>query len=219
MKSARLFLLPGLALILLILVLPLPGQGQFLFTFETLRKFRQDAKTLSDKIIMVQDTVNSIIDDDISGRVTPEGGPEGRTPNQRIRDLKDGIGGELAKAKTNQLAFTVATQQFGAVLERYNKNRTPENLKNLQGIANQITSLRNSLDGNFDVIKNMIRQITMIRRATAEKEWDNPEGRFKDERQALDHCEFALRNQNPFSVKLQEGTWEETNLDTRKPAR
>jgi len=219
MKSARIFLLPTLALILLTLGFPLSGHGQFLIgeLLKGLSDARKNVERYNQNIKLSEATVNSIIEDDETGIVRPDGGPTGRTANERIRDLKDGIAGELAKAKSNELAYTVATQQLGAALDRYNKNRTPENLKNAQGIANQVTTIRNSLDGNFAIIKNMIRQITMIRKATAGKEWENPDGRFKGERQALDNLWNLLSGTiTPFTVKLQEGTWQETNLDTKK---
>ena len=220
MKSARLFLFSGLALIFVTLVFPLPGQGESLLS--KLLQALSDAKTnvarYNENIRLSEATVNSIIEDDESGIVRPERPPgEGRTPSQRIHDLKVGILGDLNQAKTNQIAYMVAMQQFDLALERLKKDSSPKNLKNAQGIANQISTIRNSLDGNFDSIKNKIRQIAMIRSEVDDKEWNNPNGRYKDERQALDNLGNLLSGTiTPFSGGLREGNWQETNLDTRK---
>jgi hypothetical protein len=221
MKAVKLSLLQVILLAGLTLGLPILVQGQFMFNpLALLAEAKRNVTRYSDNIKLSEATVNSITEDDETGIIRPQGAPDGRTPNERIRDLKEGIRGELAKAKTNQIPLKVATDQFGIALERYNKNRTPENLKNLQGIADQITKYRNLLDANFEVIKNMLRQITMIRRATDEKEWDKPDGKYKDEREALDYLWNALsgtKSPGPAPAKIpQAGDWQETNLVTKK---
>lgn len=187
MKYAKLFLLPLFGLLLLTFTLPIPGQGQFLIgtLLQTLSDARRVAAQRNQQIKMSQDLVNSIYDDDVSGRITPESDPAARTPNERVRDLKEGIKGELAKAKANQIVLESAVKQLQQALDRYTKNPTENNLKNAQALVTLINKYKNDLDGNFEIIKTMIAQISKIRTAYDDKEWNNPEGKYKDERQAL----------------------------------
>jgi hypothetical protein len=196
MKSLKLPLLVIIALILLTLSFSLTGQGQFLLPQlkQSLEDLKRDLPKYNINIRMSEAMVNAIIDE-MDGVPTPPGG--GRSPNERVHDLKVGIKGELTQAKTNQIALKVAIQQFGAALDRSQKDPTPENLQDVQGIADQITKLRNSLNGNFEVIKNMIRLIMMIRQDSDDKEWNNPNGKYKDERQTLDNWGNMLAGRPP----------------------
>lgn len=219
MKSARLFLLPGLALVLLTLAFPLPGQGQLFIgkLLELLDEAKKVAAQRNQQIKMGQDLVNSIIEDDETGRVRPGGVSEGRTYNEQIRDLKESINKELALAREDSTYLSDATQKLGLALERYTKNQSPESLTNAKGLVKLINHYQSNINDRMDRIKSWCSQLTRIRRDTAEKEWDNPEGRFKDERQAMDNLWNLLSGTtNPFSVNLQAGTWEETNIDTGK---
>jgi len=194
-KSRTLPLFPIIALILITLSFTLPGQGESLFgnPLEFLAKAQQVADRYSENIKLSESTVNAIIEDDVTGIIRPEGAPEGQSANERVKDLKVGIKGELAKAKANQLALELANKQLAAALDRYTKNPTPDNFKSAQGIANQINSYRDKLNGNFEIIKGMLIQISKIRRNVDEKEWDNPDGKYKDERAAVDQLWNSLK--------------------------
>jgi hypothetical protein len=198
MKLVKLLLLPVLALTLLLVAWPRPGQGQSLAELmDKYNQFKQDAQTYSDKIILVQNTVNSLYDDDVSGRVTPEGSSEARSANQQVRDLKESINKELALVKGDMPFLSDATQKLGLALDRYKKNQTQESLANAEGLVKLINHYQKSVNDRLDRIKNWCSQITRIRRATDEKEWDKLEGKYKDERQALDNLWNFLGGRPP----------------------
>lgn len=218
MRWTKFILVLVISLCLGTLALPPASRGQSLADLiNKWNQFKQDAKKLNDKIIMVQNTVNSIYDDDVTGRITPEGAPEGPTPKERVRDLKQLIKQELGKAKGNYLALEIANEKLTEALNRYTKNATPENFKNAEGIVKQINNYRNALNNNFDVIKRMIKQISMTRSAENDTEWNKPDGKYKDERKAIDNLWNMLSGPDALAALTPKGgNWQETNLDTKK---
>jgi hypothetical protein len=190
-KSRTLPLIEIISLILITLAFSLPAQGESLLgnLLELLGEAERNVAAYNIKIKQSEATVNAIIDD-MDG-VRPPG--ESRSPDERVKALKEGITGELAKAKTNQLALKIATEQLGVALDRYTKNPTPANFKNAQDIAKQINSYRDKLNGNFEIIRGLLIQLSKIRRNFDEKEWDKPDGKYKKEREALDNLWNSLK--------------------------
>lgn len=191
MKSWTLPLIAIISLILITLAFSLPCQGESFLAnlLELLAEAKRNVAAYDNKIKLSVATVQAI-GDDMDG-VRPPG--EDRSPDERVKFLKEGITGELAKAKANQLALKIATEQLGVALDRNTKTPTPANLKNAQDIAKQINSYRDLLNGNFEIIRGMLSQISKIRRNFDEKEWDKLDGKYKDEREAIDNLWNSLK--------------------------
>lgn len=216
MRWTKFILVPVISLCLGTLALPPASRGQFLapMLIQALADLKRDLPRYNENIRMSEATVNAIIDE-MDGVRPPD--PDSRSADQRVRDLKDGIKGELGKAKGNYLALTIANKQLTEALNRYTKNATPENLKNAQGIVKQINNYRNALNTNFEIIKNMIKQISMTRSAENDTEWNKRDGKYKDEREAIDNLWNMLSGQDPLAALIPKGgNWQETNLDTKK---
>jgi hypothetical protein len=220
MKAAKLLLLKLLVIILLPLICPHPSQGFTLLPMlvQGLKDLKRDLPRYNENIRMSEATVNAIIDEMDGIKPTTPG--EGRTPNERVRDLKQGIKGELSQAKTNYFALTMASDQLTVALDRYTKNQTPDNLNKAQNIVNQINAIRENLNNNLSNAQNLIRQIAMIRLDTDEKEWNNPNGKYQKEHQAIDNLWkwlAATKDQGASGTKVPKaGNWQEIDLDTKE---
>jgi hypothetical protein len=96
MKSGKLFLVPGIALVLMALLVPCQSQGQLLapMLMQALSDLKRDLPRYNENIRMSEATVNAIIDE-MDG--VPSAG--GRSPNEQIRDLKEGIKGNWPKPR------------------------------------------------------------------------------------------------------------------------
>jgi len=201
----------------LVLLAPAPGQGfaNIPLLIQAYQDLKRDLPRYNENIRMSEATVNEIIDD-MDG-VKPG---DGLSPNERIRDLKEGIKGELALAKQAYLPFTMAVEQLGVALDRYNKSQTQENFKNAQNIANQINNYRNILNGHLTNAQSMIRQIAMIRQQTDDKEWNNPDGKYQKEHQAIDKLwNWLAGTTNPdasLTKVPKAGKWQQFDLETKE---
>lgn len=195
MKSRTLPLLRIIALILMIVALPLPGQGVIFIPMflQAHSDAEKNVALLNQRTKMVENIVKEIIAE-MDG-VRPPG--EVRGSDEQVKDLLLGIQGELAKANSNLLMLKNATEQLGAALSRYTDNPTEENLKKLKAINELVNFFQKNVNDSLDIVKGFLRSISSIRSKDDEKEWNAPNGKYKNERQGVENLWNLLAGRPP----------------------
>jgi hypothetical protein len=193
LKSPNRRLLPLTAISLFFLLMPFSSLGEFIPNpWQLVETAKKNVAALNKKTETTSALVNSLAAQDAANLTLPDASPGDRSADERVNAIKEGIIGEVAKAKSKHLALNMLHQKLNAALERYNRNQTEENLKQLNTYAHQINVFQGKLQSNLEVIQNMINQIMNIRRTSQSEAWYKPDSAYKDERQALEGLSALL---------------------------